>query len=897
MLRYNIKLGTSNMEFDEMPYDTLFFAKDYTFISGLTSFDYDISNNQDIYIQFNNIDYYNKYKIEIETIYRRGYVLYNPISNYEIIQKDVNKFIYKDKIGFNVGEFEYFYDDDNKYFKFWCDNNIINIDGIDYEVDFELDSENVSITLENGTILYLNDYTKSDGLPNVQKLTKFIIRKNFDYSLTIENSKCVDLFHYILVQNDDFSNTKLYVIQENDKSYLTDNIDRIDQYTNKGDCTVVNYDVIFNGKTYPLLSEWININFSDKINLYLDEKSSNMVSVNDIIKVIPTDISNIWLDLIDEDHISYFGKEYKVSNIDDTIDYIKYNGNEYKLIYEDSEKTKAYITLYDQIIIFSVDNEFNKAYKKEYAIKTSYEEYDIIKYRYVTINNEQYIIETRYSKDGTSSYSGINLPRQEIRLIVEEIQGSNSVICGILDGDSSNLLSEIYLMNVNYKNYTFELFNPLFDLPDFNVNNKEEFLYHFNSINIYNPNKYYNLSIKLDNKTSNNIHQEYLSTNFFYLKEIEKTINRIVDMEKDVYYPYSVVSGKTYEIDELIFDLHFRTRNMDDWTINDETKDGYMCNWNILDNYKLQNENNVIVNEPIDNGSTFLNHKPNIQLNEELKYYQPSDLLYFLNFSDKDIYYQKQKVGKSFLRLSFFDSNDPKHQSLLHTSSIYINEKDLYKKFIDNRYLDNVEEGDFLTMDYEAVDGISHIYYDDSISVKDEFFVSQDNQHSYENIQDKILTEEEHNNIVLSMNESRRLSCRMSVKNRYNATESSEGFYLYMFKEYNDKFENKDIYLKIEFNHAGTGRVINFFMPTDSDGNLLDFSDKENVGLLKQGIPLNELYKKMFIKLKCAYDNNKKCYYYYLPSGLVKHNENNKMRFNLYEIKIKDELIYKNEDN
>ena len=152
-------------------------------------------------------------------------------------------------------------------------------------------------------------------------------------------------------------------------------------------------------------------------------------------------------------------------------------------------------------------------------------------------------------------------------------------------------------------------------------------------------------------------------------------------MEKDVYYSYYYTENDDNEVDEIVFDLHFRSRNMDDWTINDDNKEGYLCNWNILDNYRLMNGSEVLNSD-----NTKLNHKPLIKIDSnDFNFYQPSDLLYYLNFTDKDIYYQKQKVGKSFLRLSFFDSNDPKTQSLLHTSTIFLNEGELYKKYIDNR--------------------------------------------------------------------------------------------------------------------------------------------------------------------------------------------------------------------
>ena len=83
-------MSTSNMEFNEIPYYTLFFANDYSYISGITSSDYSLSNNQDVYIQLYDDGNYYKYKMEITEIERRGYVVYNlyrqiKIQNYQNI--------------------------------------------------------------------------------------------------------------------------------------------------------------------------------------------------------------------------------------------------------------------------------------------------------------------------------------------------------------------------------------------------------------------------------------------------------------------------------------------------------------------------------------------------------------------------------------------------------------------------------------------------------------------------------------------------------------------------------------------------------------------------------------------------------------------------------------------
>ena len=898
-------MSTSNMEFNEIPYYTLFFSNDYSYMSGITSSEYSLSNNQDVYIQLYDDGNYYKYKMEITEIERRGYVVYNPSDNV-LIKEDVDEFIYQTNKGVYFGNSEFLYDD--KGYKHWCDNNIITIDGLDYEVDFELNSENVSITLENGTVLYLEGYNEktydnicncTPYLPKIQKLYQFIIRKEMDYFLEIEDIASVDLFRYILIPTTDNKNKKLYLIGD-DK--LVENVENLDNaYSSEGiKCEVINYSVLLDGETYDIFHEWRNVQYSDKVNIYLGGNSVNKATVSDIINVTPMFNGNIWLDLKDDKYIEYFGKAYFITE-NETMDYILYNDHEYELFYEDDKKERGYILFNDKPMIFSIDG-YN-AFKKDYSINTNVLDAFIVnKYDFIEINGTKYIVKIR------NHTRGVEIDSNKIQLVVEEVKGSNCLICGIIDGNDVDATSDITLMKSNFNSYKFELFYPLFDFPNPSTN-IDEFLYHFNKISLFNPNRYYTLPLKLDNKTSNNLHQEYLAENFFFYKEIERSINRVVDMEKDIYYPYSVSGDVFSEINEIIFDLHFRTRNMGDWSINEDNNQGYMCNWNILDNYKLKNGNTVVNSGPTiesDSDTTvvddFLKHKPIIQMSDNMlfNYYQPSDLLYFLNFTDKDVYYQKEKVGRSFLRLSFYDSDNPQTQTLLHTSSIFINEGDLYKKYIDNRYL-NQDNGDyFITMDYEMVDGNSKVYYDSSISVKDEYY-TKNKEDEYKSINDYLFTSTETNDIVLKMDESKRLSSQIRVKNRYESTESSEGFYLYMFKEYSDYKKDKDIYLKIEFNHAGTGRVINFFMPTveteNGEKELMNFSNIDSVSKFKEGIELKNLYKTMFIKMTCSYDKVNNIYRYYLPENMVKHDEKNKMRFNLYEIKIKDEIIYNNETN
>ena len=57
--------------------------------------------------------------------------------------------------------------------------------------------------------------------------------------------------------------------------------------------------------------------------------------------------------------------------------------------------------------------------------------------------------------------------------------------------------------------------------------------------------------------------------------------------------------------------------------------------------------------------------------------------------------------------------------------------------------------------------------------------------------------------------ESLRLSSQFVVKDKYSSESSSEGFYLYLWKDMANTTPG-DIYMRVEFNHAGYGRTIPF---------------------------------------------------------------------------------------
>lgn len=142
------------------------------------------------------------------------------------------------------------------------------------------------------------------------------------------------------------------------------------------------------------------------------------------------------------------------------------------------------------------------------------------------------------------------------------------------------------------------------------------------------------------------------------------------------------------------------------------------------------------------------------------------DLLGHLNFTDKDVYYRKRKISKSFFRLSFYNSRDPIEQKLLYYSTVFLDGTSYYGK-----YMKQTEK------DYENNSGYSG--NSNTIGV------------FYEGDRDKML------------------EVKLHVTNEYGRDSSAEGFNIYLFADDAPKGNAvKTIYMKVEFNHAGNGKTI-----------------------------------------------------------------------------------------
>lgn len=956
MLKYKINLKqVSNDNVELIECHTLCLAQDGSFISGITSSDYGLVDGQKVFVNEDGTNYFDDYKISLEKVTIQGYVVVR--QNYKI-EKYKNGYVGFKFIDGNIYVFENdktltldsIYNGGDEmleytgqteisiYTRYFVENGKVYINGEYYDVDFY--EENPQIEIRNYTDkldvydidrIKFEDKTETEFDTDVESdvnaigeengeskenkpsffktidVVKFIINKKENYPITIDNISCTRKFMYIKYPSNSETSHKYYLEKNYStnewelKGFIYDNDNKTYRYDTLSTLSgfEINVDDVFeyvkvNGEQYKIYNEWKNTTRGNKLHVYANS-SDLTYSVGQTILVHKLNTSHT--------------ERIDVDTLDGGIKSVKYNGIIYYTpIDENTKETKklTYVDYFGEKLLF---NESLENWGINSSISTEFPIAD--KYGFILVNDMPLLM---YISDGEArtmddysnnpSVSGIwtntfetieyeyieidgikhiikNTPRNEyielfdsspIKLLIEDIHSGNQLRCSILSEsyDNSDMM---YMLSINYSDFLFELENEIFNSAATSIAPNSERGYAIPIYNIYKPIDTINIPILLSNYNGTNLHQEFVVDNMFFGVEEQKAINPSIDMEKDIYYPITIDDNDNItEVDEIIFDLHFRTRTIDDWKIVSDNnitfkdKDGneagaVKCNYNILDYYDWSSRNTSELIPQIHDGYI-----------SKFKKYQPSDLLYFLGFTDDDIFYQKNKVGKSFLRLSFYNGNNPNTSDLLYTSTVFMNEGSLYKKFLD------YSQGGGQYMSVKEVENVNKRIKNSIISV------SYDTYEEYKNsvgvVSDKF-----------TCDESKRLSSRFTIKNMFECAESSEGFYLYLFKNFSQGLREQTIYMRVQFNHAGVGKTINFTQPFKEDENkdkfMLEFPT--DIDILKSGCTLNKLYENLFIEIKVKYDFDLRKFVYYLPSWLVDKDNLNQMHFNLYELKIADE--------
>ena len=679
----------------------------------------------------------------------------------------------------------------------------------------------------------------------------------------------------------------------------------------------------------------MNSNDSNEIAVYLEGDASN-IAVGDRIRFVDasetahtqqvyTVDSYGFNEGSDTNFVLFNGKKYKVEpNI---CDKVIINEHEYTLKYNNGKvKDKDCLVLIgDEKVPMKISGTTNGAYSSgaltRYgkiisgdSISAITANYDIKPYSGITVDNKQYIIYTEEIGTDVQYYAALDRSN-EYTFIVEDIIGSSMLVCrpdiNITDftDDFNQFISKEICKDVvdnkihmvlYSKNKIFgdkEITEDLAFQASTNPISSDDYFNLFDNLELFSKNGYIHIPLLLNNSQGNNMLQDDVVENQFFEDVKKRSINPIVDMEKDVYYPKYIAnnngeySGSETEfrpIKEIRVNLHFRTRNLNSWKVNEGYNDalvsGNSDNWFVTDfhPYKdmLPTDGNILINT--------------------------SDLVGLLNFTNDDVYYQKSKIAKSFLRFSFYDSIDEQKQSLLATSCVFMDEHRLFKRFIDNSRKNINDFGYISEPIMQQQEEGSTIFEDvangkvtNRIKVKTEFLGKRSDNG------DKYLKEDNQYNTQFKgaiIDDSHRLGSEFIINNKYETDTSSEGFYIYIFREYSENLMPKPIYMKVEFNHAGIGHTIPFILPMKWKKMKINGVDSRNgkmvpdapytlsattdIEELKKGIKLEDVYAQSYIPLYAVYDFKNKEYAYVFDSRYVVQDNNDVINLNLFELKI-----------
>ena len=401
---------------------------------------------------------------------------------------------------------------------------------------------------------------------------------------------------------------------------------------------------------------------------------------------------------------------------------------------------------------------------------------------------------------------------------------------------------------------------------------RDNFVFTVGMFSLYLDRPMATIKIPVFQKFATDLYQDDAIRENFTDVEAKKAINKIVEMEKDVYHPVIWDSEKDKFKDEVYkirFNLHFREHRGDDWLAEADTY------WNGVNS---ENPDNL----------GFINGYFTTDKDGKEEY--QSDLLTYLNFTDKDVRYQKNKLKKSFLRVMFFDSMNPTNQNMLAYYTIFMDSGSYFSKYA--RYIET--EG-YKRISKDPDDTGTYIVKENLTGIKVDREPTKTSKRK-----------DIDSNTDMDDVESVRLSSQLVVEDKYMSDASSEGFYLYLWKDNFLGTVPQDIYMKVEFNHAGYGRTIPFMMPFwdnkkwPSKKGIKTFeeilADWKNESGTDGPYGIQQYLKYSYIHFKYKYDklSKHKRHVYYLDdefygtnvnNGGV-HFEDNAITINLYEAKI-----------
>lgn len=844
---------------------------------------------------------------------------------------------------------------------YWIENGTVSIDGNIYFFD---KNRNGLSYHANGEILEDSAITRCssityhpyDSTALYEEVTKFRLIKDDESSIPFERATHCKYFSYVMYKNhycpitqvfigDDYSfkcGIPIYVLSgtsitdesmetvqfdvyytpetdnqidlENKIAISGNNVDIHGVYEMSDLNNVISY-IIVDENIFFVSNEIQNSNDGKMLAVYL-EGGTDGIAVGETVRLVNTsDVAsylNVYSGLTngEGDFVIFKNSKYYVE--DKICDKALIGGAECDIEYMSSmnDNDNCLVKINGENVPFKIISGGTKLYRYGSIVSgvsswTTSVEYPIVHYSGVTIEGNKYIVN---DDRGYRYIEGIGLNTEYI-FTVEDIVGSSLLVCkpsfeptnftkGFITQVSHEICDDVVRNQSSFMLYTKnkifgdrEITKELAFTNTESPKSSDDYYNVLENLVVYKRSGYINVPLKLGSTIGGNPLQDDTVENQFFKKERNNAINPIIDMEKDVYYP-KFISNKTgadkhkyrgadtdfKPIVKINLNLHFRTRNTnnDNWKVNEEYNgfDAEMCNWFITDYHPYVN---------------LLNLEWQGSDNWEVMQ-ESSDLVGLLFFTNYDVYYQKDKLAKSFLRLSYYDSTDEQNQQLLAMSTVFFDEHATYKKYIDNSRK-NVN-------DYGVVDSSNDLVKTSKISVFTEFLGKKESSrvddYSPSDVDMEMFAEDSH-----------RISSRFVVKNKYETDTSSEGFYVYMFREYSQKLMPKAIYMKVEFNHAGVGKTIPFSIPMHWSGSSNVSGETYpqtaltlNSDEIKKGYPLSFVHAQSYIPLYAVYDfKNKEYAYvfddrYFINSSKEKIYNDGVVNLNLFEMKVKNETTY-----
>lgn len=942
MLRYNVKVTEDDISREKMSWDEKFLSQDLSYVSGVTSTSYHLEKYGMIPASNSMVSSDATLRVVSENVHRNGYCLIlgkeYDVKKVKVNGKDVNyievngTFYYEVKGKYVIDEMlkqdgesvisgevivpSESQDSVNIDTIVWIEDGKVTIDGKTYWYD----ENEGKITLDG--VYFIDDYKSVTKCKDIKffnfkstiEVTKFKLTKAFDeigydyskvsycsylyfinfngecYNIAFTKDKDDGSFTFFCDYNGKelplFFKVSDDYIELNSANLASNGIEGVYDYESLKSITSYVKVSCEDGDVYVEVEhDVISANDGDRVLVQLSDSYTSF-GIGDVITFHNYDSTEELKVYGDENEFVVYNGN-KIALVKNLCDTVTIGGHEYPIHYVNgrNEGKDCVIDVNGSNVTMKlVSDEKVKPYGyvivEGHKVATNDVLYNINNYDGVTINGKSY---KRYKNESENvNVIPTDLPSKYM-LEVDDVVGSSILVCKAFlptEGLPKNeyiaigketlqrvvgASSALRLTSVN-KIFGVREITPLLPFSkkssDYEDITSSKYYYDlFDSLSLYCSMGYVSVKFPMTMHVGGDAMQDNIVENDFFEHEKSLAINPIIDMEKDVYSPKYIDKNGKYDgsdtvflpISEIRVNLHFRTRDLDTWKVNEGfnlvNTSGNTDGWFVTDYYPYS-------------GNTKMKDKNgnNIDLMEV------SDLVGLLNFTNDDIYYQKSKVSKTFLRFSYYDSIDPNRQMLLATSTVFMDEHTLFKKFIDNSRK-NVNT-------YSLVSAEKNTSDLNKISVMSEL--------------------KDGNSAVIE--ESKRLSSRFVITNKYDTDTSSEGFYIYMFKEYSENLHPREIFMKVEFNHAGIGTTIPFIKPMSwaKGGSSNIWFPKEELSLfkdkdeMKNGIELEKKNAQDYIPLYAVYDFKNKEYVYVFDKRYVTVNDG-VASINLFELKLRDE--------